>query len=93
MNQIIIQLGSIVISLINIYMWVIIITALLTWVNPDPRNKIVQILYRLTEPAYTFVRRFIPTIFNGIDLAPLIIIVVLQVVTILLSSALNSLIV
>ncbi len=93
MNQIIIQLGSIVISLINIYMWVIIVAALLTWVNPDPRNKIVQILYRLTEPAYTFVRRFIPTIFNGIDLAPLIIIVVLQVVTILLSSALNSLIV
>ncbi len=93
MNQIIIQLGSIVISLINIYMWVIIVAALLTWVNPDPRNKIVQILYRLTEPAYTFVRRFVPTIFNGIDLAPLIIIVVLQIVTILLSSALNSLIV
>lgn len=93
MNQIIIQLGGLVIGLINIYMWVIIIAALLTWVNPDPRNQIVQILYRLTEPAYSFVRRFIPTVFNGIDLAPLIIIVALQVVIILLSSALNSLIV
>lgn len=93
MNQMIFQLGGIVISLINIYMWVIIIAALLTWVNPDPRNQIVQILYRLTEPAYRFVRRFVPTVFNGIDLAPLIIIVILQVITILLSTLFNSLIV
>ena len=63
---------------INIYIWVIIISALLSWVNPDPSNPIVQILRRLTEPAYAFVRRYIPTVIGGIDLSPIIIILALQ---------------
>jgi YggT family protein len=36
---------------LNIYMWVIIIRALISWVNPDPYNPIVQILAKVTEPA------------------------------------------
>ena len=63
---------------ISIYIWVIIIAALISWVRPDPYNPIVQTLYRLTEPAYALVRRFIPTVIGGIDLAPLIIIIALQ---------------
>ena len=63
---------------INIYIWVVIIAALITWVRPDPYNPIVQTLYRLTEPAYALVRRYIPTVIGGIDLAPLIIIIALQ---------------
>ncbi len=73
-------LGSIftvVLSVITLYKWVIIISALLSWVRPDPYNPIVQMLYRLTEPAYALVRRFIPTVFGGMDLAPLIVILVL----------------
>ena len=84
-------LGSIVVNLINIYIWVVIIAALLTWVNPDPHNPIVQILHRLTEPAYRLTRRYIPTVFNGIDLAPLIIVIALQVVMVLIQSALRGL--
>jgi len=83
-------IGGIVISLINVYIWVIIIAALLSFVNPDPYNPIVQFLYRVTEPAYAFVRRFIPTTMNGLDFAPLIIIVGLQVVIVVLSSLLRS---
>jgi YggT family protein len=70
-------LGSVfmlIITIISLYKWVIIISALLSWVNPDPYNPIVQFLYRLTEPAYALVRRFIPTVVGGMDLAPLIII-------------------
>jgi len=63
---------------INIYIWVVIIAALITWVRPDPFNPIVQTLYRLTEPVYAWVRRYIPTAVGGIDLAPLIIIFGLQ---------------
>lgn len=77
-------------NLVMVYMWVIIIAALLTWVRPDPFNPIVQLLYRLTNPAYALVRRFIPTMFNGIDLAPLVIIISLQVVQVLISSLLHS---
>jgi len=79
------QLGGLFLNLINLYIWVIIITALLSFVNPDPFNPIVQFLYRITNPAYAFVRRMIRTNFNGLDLAPLIIIVGLQIVTIFLN--------
>jgi YggT family protein len=63
---------------INIYIWVVIISALITWVRPDPYNPIVQVLNRLTEPVYAFIRRYIPTLIGGIDLAPIIIILGLQ---------------
>lgn len=65
---------TVILAVITLYKWVIIISALLSWVRPDPYNPIVQMLYRLTEPAYAFVRKFIPTIVGGMDLAPLIII-------------------
>ncbi|PLY06597.1 MAG: hypothetical protein C0625_08365 [Arcobacter sp.] len=70
-------LGSIftvILAIVSLYKWVIIISALLSWFSPDPYNPIVQMLHRLTEPAYALVRKFIPTVFGGIDLAPLIII-------------------
>ena len=65
---------TIVLSVIFLYKWVIIISAILTWVKPDPYNPIVQMLYRLTEPAYAFVRKYIPTVFGGMHLAPIILI-------------------
>ena len=92
MNEIILGIGSIFLTLLNVYIWVIIIAALITWVNPDPRNQLVQILYRLSEPAYSFVRRYIPTIFNGIDLAPLIIVITLQVIMLFLKTGLVRLV-
>jgi len=84
-------LGSIVLSLVNIYVWVIIVTALLSFVNPDPYNPVVQFLHRVTQPVYRLVRRFIKTDFNGLDLAPLVIIIALQVIIVLLSALLHSL--
>jgi YggT family protein len=78
--------------LITVYTWVIIIGALLTWVRPDPYNPIVQIIYRLTEPAYRLVRRMMPTVFNGLDLAPLIIIISLKFIEIILDAVINRLV-
>lgn len=89
--EIIQGLGSIVLSIINVYIWVIIIAALLSFVNPDPFNPIVQFLYRITNPAYMLVRRYVRTNFNGLDLAPLIIVVVLQVVVVVFSAFLRAL--
>lgn len=88
--EIIQGLGSIVLSIVNVYIWVIIIAALLSFVNPDPFNPIVQFLYRITNPAYTLVRRFVRTNFNGLDLAPLIIVIGLQILTVLLSALLHA---
>ncbi len=80
LGTIIYGLGNIVHSLIFLYMWIIIINAVLSFIRPDPNNSVVQILNRLSEPAYELIRRFMPTTFNGIDLAPLIIIVMLQII-------------
>lgn len=85
-ESLVVAFASILISVISLYKWVIIISALLSWVQPNPYNPIVQMLYRLTEPAYALVRRYIPTVFGGMDMAPLIIIFGLQFLEIFLSN-------
>lgn len=92
MGGIVSGLGGIVHSLLSVYIWVVIIGALLSWVRPDPYNPIVQIIYRLTEPAYALIRRMVPTVFNGLDLAPLILIILLQVIDVILVNIINSLV-
>ncbi len=84
-------IAQILSMVINIYIWIVIISALLTWVNPDPSNPIVQILRRLTEPVYAFVRRYIPTTIGGIDLSPIIIILGLQFLDLFLVKVLFNL--
>ena len=59
--------------ILSIYVWIIIIRAVITWVSPDPGNPIVQILYRITEPVLAPVRYRMPN-FGGMDLSPLIVI-------------------
>ena len=66
-------LGNLLSIVLNLYMWVIIIRALLTWVNPDPYNPIVQFLYSITEPVLHRVRQLIPMSGIGIDFSPIIV--------------------
>jgi YggT family protein len=54
------------------YMWIIVIRALLSWVNPDPGNPIVRFLHDVTEPVLRPIRRRLP--YTGIDFSPLIVI-------------------
>ena len=62
--------ASIVDIVLSIFYWLILIRALISWVNPDPNNTIVQFLYRATEPILTPIRRMLPRM--GIDLSPII---------------------
>ncbi len=54
------------------YMWIIVIRALLSWVNPDPWNPIVRFLYQVTEPVLRPIRQRLPA--TGIDFSPLVVI-------------------
>ena len=63
--------------ILELYMWVIIIQALLSWVNPDPYNPIVQFLKSITEPVLYRVRQLIPFSSIGIDFAPMVVILVI----------------
>ena len=71
-------IANILSIIVNVYTWIIIAAALISWVKPDPSSPIVQLLYRLTDPIYSFIRRYIKTEFNGIDFAPLIVLLALQ---------------
>lgn len=56
------------------YMWIIIIRAVLSWVNPDPYNPIVRALYAITEPLLSFLRRKFPLMAGSIDFSPIVVI-------------------
>lgn len=58
---------------LTIYMWIIIARAVLSWVNPDPHNTIVQIIYRATEPVLFWVRTKLPINLGGLDISPIIV--------------------
>ena len=58
--------------------WLIVIRALISWVNPDPHNAIVQFLYKMTEPILYPIRKLLPFSFRaGIDLSPIIAILII----------------
>lgn len=62
--------------MLSVYMWIIIIAALISWVSPDPYNPIVRFLYSITDPVLRPIRRRIG-ILSGIDISPLIVILII----------------
>ncbi|MEN6475171.1 MAG: YggT family protein [Syntrophaceae bacterium] len=76
--NVLIGIGEVLHILLQIYMWIVIIGALLSWVNPDPYNPIVRFLYSATEPVFSWLRRSLPFLrIGGIDFSPIIIIVII----------------
>jgi YggT family protein len=67
--------------LLNLYSWVIIAAALMSWVSPDPRNPIVVFLRQVTEPVLAPARRLLPPWkTGGLDLSPVIVLIAIQFV-------------
>ena len=60
---------------LNIYMLIIVLRAILSWVNPDPYNPIVHFLYNATEPILHRIRQTVPVVFGGIDFSVIIVLV------------------
>ena len=65
-------LASLLDWLLNALWLVVLINALLSWVRPDPSNPIVMFLERVSNAVCDPIRRLFPTVFGGLDLAPLI---------------------
>jgi YggT family protein len=76
-ENLIVALAKIIDLALNIYMWMIIARALISWVNPDPYNPIVTFLYRATEPVMEPIRRLIPIRGLGIDISPIVVIMII----------------
>jgi YggT family protein len=69
---------DVILAILSVIQWIVIIAAVISWVNPDPRNPIVQFLYRSTEPILRpFRRLLLPGRTGGIDFSPLLVILVI----------------
>jgi len=85
----IVEIYGLIRSIATLYIWIIIIASFLSFVRPDPHNPIVQVLYRLTEPVFAFIRKKLPfVVISGIDLSPLVIIFGLQFIDIIIRNLL-----
>jgi len=65
-------IASILDTLLDIYLLVIVVRVLLSWVRPDPYNPIVRTLNRLVDPVTYRISRIIPTRVGMVDIAPFI---------------------
>ena len=72
-NNLVVWTISVLQEVLNLYFWIVFIAVILTWIEPNPYNPIVRFLYSVTEPVFDFVREHIPTVFGGIDLSPMVV--------------------
>lgn len=79
LGYLLVALAKIFSLIIDVYTMIVIVSALISWVNPDPYNPLVRILRGLTEPIYTRIRRLLPrsALHLGIDLSPVILLILL----------------
>ncbi|HET6304606.1 MAG: hypothetical protein A3J45_11015 [Candidatus Rokubacteria bacterium RIFCSPHIGHO2_02_FULL_69_13] len=73
LSNLLLALARLVNLVLVAYMWIIIARAVLSWVNPDPYNPIVRLLYRVTEPVLRPIRHRLPTVGMGLDLSPIVV--------------------
>lgn len=88
-GNLLMAIASIFDIVLSTYMWIIIISALLSWVNPDPYNPIVRFLAAVTEPVLRPIRRRIGYGL-GVDISPMVVILVILFVKYFLIASLRD---
>jgi YggT family protein len=72
-GNLLLAIANVLDIILSVYMWIVIIAAIISWVNPDPYNPVVRFLYSVTEPVFKPIRRFTGRL-GPIDISPLIVI-------------------
>jgi len=73
-GQLLLATARVVGVVLDVYTWVVILAVVLSWVNADPYNPIVQAIRSLTEPVFRWVRRQVPFAVVGmLDLSPFLV--------------------
>ena len=91
LGNLLVALATIIGLVLNLYMWIIIARAVISWVNPDPYNPIVRFLYSITDPVLLTIRRRLPLSFGGIDFSPVLVILAIIFLQRFLVSSLHDL--
>ena len=71
-TNLILAIANVLNLILSLFVWLIIIRALISWFNPDPYNTLFQFLYRITEPVLSIVRNAMPNL-GGIDISPIVV--------------------
>ena len=87
MGGFVVPVIDVVIVLLNLYWWLIIIAAVASWliafgvINTYNRTvaRVLDMLYRLTEPALRPIRQMLPN-FGGVDISPVILLLVIWLI-------------
>ena len=90
LSNFLLALAMVLNTLLSIYFWIVIASAVLSWVNPDPYNPIVRFLRAATEPLYYRIRRVVPHHFGGIDFTPLVVLLGIQFLQVFLVNTLDQ---
>jgi YggT family protein len=91
MNAVTGALVDLLFAALTVVQWLVIIAALVSWVSPDPRNPIVQFLYKATEPILRPFRLILPPRrTGGIDFSPLLVILLIFFIKRLLARLLSA---
>ncbi|WP_020676024.1 YggT family protein [Geopsychrobacter electrodiphilus] len=77
MNTVFIALARLVDLVFNLYIFIVVARALVSWVSPDPYNPIVRFLHNATDPALYRLRKLLPFSTGAIDFSPMILIFLL----------------
>ena len=73
------EIVRLIMFVLDIYTWLIIAAAVISWVTPNPYNPVVRLLRRVTEPVLAPIRQLLPPWKTfGLDFSPLIVILVIQ---------------
>ncbi len=75
----IVELAS---GLLTVYKYLLLASVVISWINADPYNPIVNFIYRATEPVLRKVRRYMPNT-GMIDLSPLVVFALIYLIQII----------
>lgn len=74
-GDVLVGVGQVMNMLLEIYMWIVIVRAVLSWVHPDPYNPIVRFIYNMVDPVTNRLSRILPMRIGLVDISPIILIV------------------
>ena len=73
-DVVVIPVVKIIMFVLQLYMYILVGRAVISWVSADPYNPIVRFLYEATEPLLSRIRRALPFVVGGIDFSPMVLI-------------------
>ena len=80
-------IGNLILDLLHLYTLIIIARAIMSWIQVNPRNPFVSIIRAITDPVLIPIQRTIPPIGGGLDISPIIAILLIQLLGRLIAGA------